>query len=63
MKRYFVVGAALVCILLVFTALVATGQPAEAAGPIEVATAGGGVNAVEFVGRVDQDGGNFVSYG
>ena len=63
MKRYFVVAAVIVSMLLVFAVLVATGQPAAAAGPVEVGTANGGVNAVEFVGRVDQNGGNFVSYG
>jgi hypothetical protein len=63
MKRYFVIGAAIVSLLLALTVLVASGQPAAAAGPVEVGAAIGGVNAVEFVGRVDQNGGSFVSYG
>lgn len=62
MKRYFLVGAALVIALLALTAFVASGQQAPTAA-IEVGSAIGGVNAVEFVGRIDQDGGNFVSYG
>jgi hypothetical protein len=31
--------------------------------PLEVGSALAGQNAVEYVGRVDQNGGNFVSYG
>ncbi len=63
MKRYFVVGAGIVGLLLVVTALLAAGQSAAAVGPVEVGSAIGGVNAVEFVGRIDQNGANFVSYG
>jgi hypothetical protein len=62
MKRYFLVGATLVIALLTLTAFVTSGQQAPAA-TIEVGSAVGGVNAVEYVGRVDQDGSNFVSYG
>jgi hypothetical protein len=62
MKRYFLVGAALVIALLALTAFVVSGQQAPAA-TIEVGSAVGGANAVEYIGRIDQDGSNFVSYG
>ncbi len=63
MKRNFVIGSVIISILLVLTALVAISQPAAAAGPVEVGAAIGGVNAVEFVGRVEENGPTFVSYG
>jgi hypothetical protein len=53
-------------VVLLFAALLLASQssPAPAALPgIEVGVPVGGQNAVEFVGRVDQDGANFASYG
>lgn len=63
MKRILVIVVAVSFLLLALTAFVVSSQAASAAGPIEVGMAGGGVNAVEYIGRVDQVGGSFVSYG
>jgi hypothetical protein len=63
MKRYLIVCVGLAIAALALTAFVMSGQAAPAATATEVGSAVGGVNAVEFVGRVDQDGSNFVSYG
>ena len=63
MKRYVIVGVAFALAALALTVFVISSQTAAAATATEVGSAVGGVNAVEFVGRVDQDGGNFVSYG
>jgi hypothetical protein len=63
MRRTLVISSVIISSLLVLTALVASSQPATAAGPVEVGAAIGGVNAVEFVGRVEENGLNFVSYG
>jgi hypothetical protein len=49
--------------LLAVSVYVASGKPSSPTAPIEVGSATGGQNAVEFVGRVDQDGGAFTSYG
>ena len=62
MKRYLSVGVALALALLALTAFVIGSQAAPAA-IVEVGSAVGDVNAVEYIGRIDQDGSNFVSYG
>lgn len=49
--------------LLAVSVYVASGQLLSPTAPIEVGSATGGQNAVEFVGRADQDGANFISYG
>ena len=66
MKRYFVVGVAFTIALLALTAFVIGGQAAPAATATEVGAAVGGVNAVEYIGRIDQAGpfgSSFTSYG
>ena len=67
MRRYIFVVVALIVPVLALTAFVASGsQLSPAAAPIEVGSALGGVNAVEYVGRVDQAGPfgtSFTSYG
>jgi hypothetical protein len=63
MKRYLIVGVAIVLTSLALTAFVINSQAASAATATEVGSAVGGVNAVEYIGRIDQDGSNFVSYG
>jgi hypothetical protein len=60
-KRYFFL--ILLAVPLLTAAAFAAGRTASPAAPIEVGSALGGQNAVEYVGRVDQDGGNFTSYG
>ena len=63
MKRYLMVSVALAIAVLALTAFVISSQAASAATATEVGSAVGGVNAVEYIGRIDQDGSNFVSYG
>ena len=63
MKRYLIVGAAFALAALALTVFVISSQAAAAATATEVGSAVGGVNAVEYIGRIDQDGSNFVSYG
>jgi hypothetical protein len=48
---------------LVLAVLVVSGQTAPSADTIEVGSAVAGRNATEFVGRIDQNGGDFASYG
>ena len=63
MKRYLSVGVALALASLALTAFAISSQAASAAATTEVGSAMGGVNAVEYIGRIDQNGSNFVSYG
>ena len=62
MKRYMFL-IVLAAPLLMATAFYANRNQSSAASPIEVGSALAGQNAVEYVGRVDQDGANFASYG
>lgn len=62
MKRYMFL-IVLAAPLLMAAAFYANRNPSSAASPLEVGSALAGQNAVEYVGRVDQNGGNFVSYG
>ena len=62
MKRYFFL-IVLAAPLLIAAAFYVNHNQSSAASSIEVGSALGGQNAVEYVGRVDQDGGNFTSYG
>ena len=66
MKRYLLVLAATAIALLALTAFVVGGQAAPAVTATEVGSAVGGVNAVEYIGRIDQAGpfgSSFTSYG
>jgi len=63
MKRYLMVGVTFAIALLVLAAIVLSNQIVSAATATEVGSAIGGVNAVEYIGRIDQDGSSFVSYG
>jgi hypothetical protein len=62
MKRYLFL-IVLAAPLLIAAAFYANHNPSSASSAIEVGSALAGQNAVEYVGRVDQDGANFVSYG
>ena len=61
-KRYLFL-IVLAAPLLTAAAFYASRNPSSAASPFEVGSALAGQNAVEYVGRVDQDGANFISYG
>ena len=63
MKRYVIVSMVFALVAFVLSAFVIIGQAASATTATEVGSAIGGVNAVEYIGRIDQDGSNFVSYG
>jgi len=62
MKRYMFL-IVLTAPLLMAAAFYANRNQFSAASPIVVGSALAGQNAVEYVGRVDQDGANFISYG
>lgn len=62
MKRYWVL-IVLAAPLLMAAAFYANRNLSTASSAIEVGSALAGQNAVEYVGRVDQDGANFVGYG
>lgn len=62
MKRYLFL-IVLAVPLLTAAAFYASQNQSSTASSVEIGSALGGQNAVEYVGRVDQDGGNFTSYG
>jgi hypothetical protein len=62
MKRYLFL-ILLAAPLLVAAAFAANRNSLPSAASTEVGSALAGQNAVEYVGRVDQDGANFISYG
>lgn len=62
MKRRTYAVLMLLPLMLIVAFLVGI-RHAQSAGPIEVGSALGGQNAVEFVGQIDQDGFSFAGYG